>query len=238
MADTGVVDLGAGATESRGDRDWIRISGLAAAFGMAAWVVGVLLIPLDAKLDKGDQYLAMVVRSHAVRLYVAGLLAVLGAVLLAGFFTVLAGVIREKYAARLLRISLVGCVITQTMVAVGVAFALAAVHASRAGSAAGIVAFGWRGLWLTFSASALPTVLFTVPAVVGLRRAGLSPAWVSALGWLSAAAHILAVCTLGQAGAFAPDGIIAALVPLTTVLWVVSVALTLPARAAARPDAG
>jgi len=41
---------------------------------------------------------------------------------------------------------------------------------------------------------------------------------VTALGWLSAAAHLLAVFTLAQRGAFAPDGIVAALIPLTTVI--------------------
>jgi hypothetical protein len=34
--------------------------------------------------------------------------------------------------------------------------------------------------------------------------------------------------TLAQDGAFAPDGIIATLIPLTTVLWILSLAATLP----------
>ena len=95
-------------------------------------------------------------------------------------------------------------------------------------SDAGLVALGWRGLWLGFLASAVPTILFTVTGVLGLRQAGLSPSWVSALGWLSAAAHLLALFTLAQRGAFAPDGIIAALVPLTTVIWMLAQAATLP----------
>jgi hypothetical protein len=51
---------------------------------------------------------------------------------------------------------------------------------------------------------------------------------VYALGWLSAAAHLLAVFTLAQRSAFAPDGIIAALVPLTTVIWILAQAAALP----------
>ena len=87
--------------------------------------------------------------------------------------------------------SLAGCVITQTLVAVGASFALADVHAAAGNADAGLVALGWRGLWLTFLASAVPTILFTVTGVLGLRQARLSPLWVSALGWLSAAAHLL-----------------------------------------------
>ena len=61
-----------------------------------------------------------------------------------------------------------------------------------------------------------------------IGRAGLAPRWVSALGWLSAAAHLLATLTVAQDGAFAPDGIIATPTPLTTVLWILALAATLP----------
>ena len=65
----------------------------------------------------------------------------------------------------------------------------------------------------------------------------MSPPWVSALSWLSAAVHLLAILTLAQDGAFAPDGIIAALTPLTTVLWILALAATLPrSRLARRTD--
>lgn len=70
--------------------------------------------------------------------------------------------------------------------------------------------------------------MFTVTGVLGLRQAGLSPPWVSALGWLSAAAHVLAMFTLAQRGAFGPDGIIAGLVPLTTVICFLAQAAMLP----------
>jgi hypothetical protein len=126
------------------------------------------------------------------------------------------------------------------MVAVGAPFALADVHAAAGNADAGLVAFGWRGLWLTFLASAVPTIMFTVTGVLCLRQAGLSPPWVSALGWLSAAAHLLAMVTLAQRGAFAPDGIIAAPIPLTTVIWILAQAATLPGawRAATCPSPG
>lgn len=211
------------------DRAWVHWGVAAAVTAMVAWVAGVALIPLNAKLDKGDQHLAQVLRTHTGQLYAAALLAILGAVLLAGFFALLTRLVPEGYPGwGLLRVSLAGCVITQTMVAVGASFALAAVHTAAGNAAAGLVALGWRGLWLTFLASAIPTILFTVTGVLGLRQARLSPPWVSALGWLSAAAHLLVLFTLAQRGALAPDGIIAALVPLTTVIWILAVAATLP----------
>ena len=224
---TGSAVLGNGRLTA--DRAWVRWGVAGAATGMLAWVAGVALIPLDAKLEKGNQHLAQVLRAHTAQLYAAALLAVLGAVLLAGFFAVLTRLVPEgRPGWGLLRVSLAGCVITQTMVAVGACFGLAGMHAAAGGADAGLVALGWRGLWLTFLASAVPTILFTVTGVLGLRQAGLSPSWVSALGWLSVAAHVLAVFTLAQRGAFAPDGIIAALVPLTTVIWILAQAATLP----------
>ncbi len=48
-------------------------------------------------------------------------------------------------------------------------------------------------------AAAVPTIMFTVTGVLGLRQAGLSPPWVPALGWLPAAAHVLVLFTLGPA---------------------------------------
>jgi hypothetical protein len=211
------------------DRAWVRWGVTGAVTGMVAWVVGVALIPLNAKLDKGDQHLAQVLRTHTGQLYAAALLAILGAVLLAGFFAVLTRLVPEGYPGwGLLRVSLAGCVITQTMVAVGASFGLVGVHAAGGNAAGGLVVLGWRGLWLTFLASAIPTILFTVTGVLGLRQARLSPPWVAALGWVSAAAHLLVLFTLAQRGAFTPDGTIAALVPLTTVIWILALAATLP----------
>ena len=61
------------------DRGWVRWGMAAAATGMLAWVIAVALIPLDAKLDKGEQHLVQVLRAHTGQLYAAALLAVLGA---------------------------------------------------------------------------------------------------------------------------------------------------------------
>ena len=188
--------------------------------GMLAWVVGVALMPPDANLDKGEQHLAQVLRAHTGQLQAAALLAVLGAVLLVAFVAVLTGLVPEGYPGWvLLRGSLAGCVITQTIVALGACFALIAVHVAAGSTAAGPVILGWRALWLTFQASAAPAILFTVTAVLGLRRAGLFPPLVSALGWLSAAAHLLVLFSLAERGAFAPYGTIAGLVPLIAVIW-------------------
>jgi hypothetical protein len=221
------------------DRAWVRWGVAAAVTGMLAWVTGFALIPLDARLDKGEQHLVQVLRAHTGQGYAAGLLAVLGAVLLAAFFAVLTRLVPEGSPGwGLLRVSLVGCVITQTMVAVGASSALAGLHAAAGNAGAGLVALAWRGLWLTFLASAVPTIVFTVTGVLGLRQAGLSPPWVSALGWLSAAAHVLVLVALAQRGPFAADGIIAGLVPLTTVIWILALAATLPrSRRAAVPAA-
>src|SRR5690242_20486579 len=110
----------------------------AAVTGMLAWVLGVALIPLDAKLEKGEQHLVQVLRAHTGQFYAAALLAVPGAVLLVAFFAVLTRLVPEGYpGGGLLRVSLAGCVITQTLVAVGASFALADVHAAAGNADAG-----------------------------------------------------------------------------------------------------
>lgn len=211
------------------DRQLIRLGVAAAVSGMLAWMIGVALIPPQAKLEQGSQHLARVLQEHAISLYTAALLAVSGAALLAGFFAVLSCLVsRGRPGWAWLRVSLAGCVITQTLVAVGAGFALAGAHAAAANAPAGVVALAWRGVWLTFLVSAVPTIMFTATGVVGLHQARLSPPWVSALGWLSATAHLLVMFTLAQRGAFTPDGIIATLAPLTTVIWILALAATLP----------
>jgi hypothetical protein len=211
------------------DRAWVRWGVAAAVTGMLAWVAGVALIPPDAKLDKGEQHLVHVLRAHTGQLDAAALLAVLGAVLLVAFVAVLTRLVPEgNPGGGLLRVSLAGCVITVTMVATGASSGLAGLHAAAGNTSAGLAALGWRTLWLTFLASAVPTILWTVTGVLGLRQAGLSPPWVSGLGWLSAAAHVLVLFTLAQRGPFAVDGIIAGLVPLTAILWILALAATLP----------
>jgi hypothetical protein len=204
---------------------------------MLAWLAGFALIPPDAKLENGEQHLAGVLRAHTGQLYAAALLAVLGAVLLAAFFAVLTRLVPEGTPGwGLLRVSLAGCLITQTMVAIGASSGLAGLHAAAGNAGAGLIALGVRALWLTWLASAVPTIVFTATAVLGLRQARLSPPWVSALGWLSAAAHVLVLFTLAQRGPFAADGIIAGLVPLTTIIWILALAATLPrSRRAAIP---
>jgi hypothetical protein len=104
----------AGATAQDSDRlaagrAWARGGMAAAVTGMLAWLAGFALIPLDAKLDHGEQPLAQVLRAHTGQLYVAGLLAVLGAVLLAAFFAVLTRLVPEGNPGwGLLRVSLAG----------------------------------------------------------------------------------------------------------------------------------
>ena len=53
------------------DRAWVGWGVAAAATGMLAWVIGFALIPLDAKLDNGDQHLVQVLRAHMSQLYAA-----------------------------------------------------------------------------------------------------------------------------------------------------------------------
>src|SRR5258708_13071497 len=126
------------------DRMWIRWGVAAAVTGMLAWVVGVALIPLDAKLDKGARHLAQVLRAHAGQLYTAALLAVLGAVLLVGFFVVLTRLVPEGYpGGGLLRVSLAGCVITQTLAAAGASFALASGHPPAGNAWTGPATLPW-----------------------------------------------------------------------------------------------
>ena len=211
------------------DRSWVRYGVMAAVAGMACWVIGIVLIPLDAQLQNGEEQLADLLRTHSSRLYVAAGLAAVGGVLLVAYLVALTQVVPAgERGGGLLRLSLAGCVVTQTLVACGAAFAFTAVHASVANVDPALVALAWRGLWLAFLVSAVPTVLFTAAAVLGLRRAGLSLGWVSGLGWFSAGAHVLVMSTLAQRGLLAPDGPIGGIAPLTTVLWVLASAMTLP----------
>jgi hypothetical protein len=201
---------------------------------MLSWVVAVALIPLDAKLENGDQGLTFTLASLATQLYVAALLAVLGGVLLVAFFGVLTRLVPQGEPGwGLLRIALAGCVVTQTMVAIGGSFALVGIHSAVAGASPALVAFAWRGVWLTFLASAIPTILFTITGILGMAAAGLIARWLAVIGWISAAAHVLVMFTVAQSGAFAPDGIVGALAPVTTVVWIVAVAVLLPGRLAA-----
>jgi hypothetical protein len=128
------------------DRAWAGWGVAAAVTGMLAWVISVPLTPLDAKLDKGEQHLVQVLRAHTGQLYAAGLLAVLGAVLLAAFFVVLTRLVPEGSPGwGLLGVSLAGCVITQTMVAIGAPFGLAGLCAAAGNAGAGLAARGWPG---------------------------------------------------------------------------------------------
>ena len=218
-----------GADSAAAERKLVHLGVAAAVTGMLCWITGIVLIPPAAKLDEGDAHLAEVLRAHSAQLYAAATLAVLGAVLLATFFCVLSCLVDRGWPGwAWLRVSLAACVITQTMVAVGASFRLAGVYAAAGDASPAVIAVGQRGLSLTFLASAPPTIMFTVAAVLGLRQARLSPPWVSALGWLSAAAHLLAMFALAQRGALAPDGIIATFTPLTTVIWILALAAALP----------
>ena len=209
-------------------RRWARWGVWSAVLGMVSWVVAVALIPLDAKAENGDRGIADTLASTPGRLYLAAMLAVVGGVLLVGFFAVLTRLVPEgEKGWGLLRVSLAGCVVTQTMVAVGAAFALVGIHSAAGGASPALVAFAWRGLWLTFTASAVPTVLFTVTGVLGVADAGLAPQWACVIGWVSAAAHVVVAFTFAQSGPFAPDGLVAALTPVTTVVWILGTAVGL-----------
>jgi hypothetical protein len=118
---SGLAPPGTGSRDT--DRAWVRWAVAAAVTGMLSWVAGAALIPLDAKLDKGNQHLAQVLRAHLAQGYAAALLAVLGAVLLAGFFAVLTRLVPQGHPGwGLLRVCMAGCVITQTLVAAGPLF--------------------------------------------------------------------------------------------------------------------
>jgi hypothetical protein len=209
-------------------RRWARIGTGAAVAGMAAWVFTLLLTPLDAHLENGDRALAAALAgSSPASQYLSALLGVVGAVLLVVFFVALVQLVpRGDRGAGLLRVALATCLATQTMVMVGASYLLVAVHSMVGGAGPELVAYAWRELWLVFLASGVPTIAFTVSGVLGMEAAGLAPRWVSVLGWVSAAAHVLVLFTLAQSGPFAADGIVAGLTPMTTVVWIVAASLT------------
>ena len=116
-------------------------------------------------LDQGDQHLVQVLRAHMGQLYAAALLA--------AFAAVLTRLVPEGSPGwGLLRVALAGCLITQAMVATGASSGLAGLHAAAGNAGAGLAALGWRGLWLTYLASAVPTIVFTVTGCWGCGRPG------------------------------------------------------------------
>lgn len=210
---------------------WARWGAAAGIVGALAFLLGTGLIPPAARLEAGPVELARVLANGGGRLYFAAFLAVAGAVLRVALFVALAQLVPQGHpGSGLLRLALAGCIFTQTLVAVGGIAALLGVNAAVTGMDPTFVAFCWRGLWLSFIASAVPTVLYTVSGVIGLARADLSPGWVSVLGWISAAAHVVVLFALDEKGAFALDGLVGMIVPVTTVLWVLAMCASLPGR--------
>ena len=53
------------------ERSWVRSGVVAALLGMACWIIGLALIPVDAQLQNGEEQLADLLRSDATRLYLA-----------------------------------------------------------------------------------------------------------------------------------------------------------------------
>src|SRR4029077_2212215 len=134
------------------ERSWVRSGVVAALLGMACWIIGLALIPVDAQLQNGEEQLADLLRSDATRLYLAAGLAALGAVLLVVFSVALTQVVPNGApGGGLLRLSLAGCLMTQTLVVCGTAFGFAGEHAAIAHADPALVALAWRGLWLSFS---------------------------------------------------------------------------------------
>lgn len=220
-----------GRRRADGDLEWARWGATAGVVGAVAFLVGTGLIPPAARLEAGPVELARVLADGGGRLYFAAFMAVAGAVLRVALFVALVQLAPPGApASGLLRLALAACVLTQTLVAVGGVAALVGVNAALAGMDPALVTFGWRALWLSFVASAVPTLLYTAAAVLGLQRAGLSPGWVSALGWISALAHLPVLFALDERGLSALDGLLGMIAPVTTVLWVLCLCVQLPGR--------
>jgi hypothetical protein len=214
-----------------GELAWARWGVAAGVVGAFAFLLGTGLIPPAARLEAGPVELARVLAESGSRLYFAAFLAVAGAVLRVALFVALAQLVPQGNAGSgLLRLAVAGCIVTQTLVAVGGVAALVGVNAALTGMDPAFVTFCWRALWLSFIASAVPTVLYTVSGVLGVARAGLSPGWVSVLGWISAAAHVVVLFALDEKGLFALDGLVGMVTPVTTVAWVLALCAMLPGR--------
>lgn len=213
------------------ERSWARWGGAAGALGVLAWLAGTAMIPPTARLASGAAELSGLLAAASSRLYVAALLAVAGGVLIVALFAALTQLAcAGRPGSGLLRVALAGCIITQTLVAVGGIAALLGINAASVGLNPDLVSFCWRALWMSFVASGVPTLLFTVTGVLGLARAGLAASWVTGLGWISAAAHVLVLFAMGEQGLFALDGPIGMLTPVTTDIWILTLCATLPKR--------
>lgn len=218
-------------TAGAGTLTWARWGAAAGALGVIAWLAGTGMIPPSARLGAGATQLASLLADGASRLYVAALLAVAGGVLIVTLFVVLTQLVPAgRPGSILLRVSVAGCIITQTLVAVGGIAALVGINAAAAGMEPDFVALCWRALWLSFVASAVPTLLFTVTAILGLARAGLSPGWVTLLGWISVVTHVLVLFAVRDQGLFALDGPVGMLSPVATDLWILTLCANLRGR--------
>lgn len=163
--------------------------------------------------------------------YVAALLAIAGGVLIVALFAALVQLVPAgRPGSGLLRVALAGCIITQTLVAVGGIATLLAVNVASIGLNPDLVSFCWGALWISFVASGVPKLLFTITGVLGIARAGLAASCVTGLGWISAAAHTLVLFAIGEQGLFALDGPIGMLTPVTTDIWILTVCATLSRR--------
>lgn len=210
---------------------WARWGAATGMLGVVAYLVGTGLIPPTARLEAGAIELARILAAMPGRLYFAAFMAIAGAILIVVLFVALTLLVPAgRPGSGLLRVSLATSIIAHTLVPVGGIVALVAVNAAASGMNPEFVLLCWRALWLSFVASAVPTVLYTATAVLGLARAGLAPGWISILGWIAAIAHAVALFAVRERGLFALDGLVGMLTPLTTDLWLLALCVTLPGR--------
>ncbi|MBO0872889.1 MAG: hypothetical protein J2P19_05805 [Pseudonocardia sp.] len=200
-----------------------RLAGGAAAgiVGMLAWVGGLAMMPTDAQLSDGDAAIAAMIATSGSRLLVAVQLGAVGAVLLLVLLVVLAWAVPTDAPGGLaLRVGLAAGVLTQAVVGTAAWSAAVGAYLAGAGGGAPLVAAAWAGLFVGFAVSAVPTVAMTAGVALGAHRARLAPPWVTALGLVSAVAHVLAATAFARVGPFALDGIVGLVAPLITAVWI------------------
>jgi hypothetical protein len=200
-----------------------RLAGGAVAgiLGMIAWVGGLAMMPTGARLSDGDAPTAAMIAASGRELLVAVQLGAAGAVLLLALLVVLAWAVPVDAPGGLaLRVGLAAGVLTQAVVGTAAWSAGTGAYLAGTGGGTALVTAAWAGLFVGFAVSAVPTVGMTVGVTVGAHRARLAPPWVTALGLVSALAHVLAATAFARVGPFALDGIVGLVAPLTTAVWI------------------
>jgi hypothetical protein len=202
------------------------LTGATGLIAMLAWLIaypiGLGLPGVDAPSDQ----ITLFAWNHPSVLDAFAVLIAIGATLVVVFLVGLHQVLRDEQPSNVFAsIGLVGGVVAQTLVMVGVVFAAAEGFLpwlSPDGIARSTVL-----LFLCFAISAWPTILATTAFGLALMQSTHLPRIAAWLAFATAAVHLGGGLSLAWSGPFSPSGPIAESAPALFMLWVFVVSVGL-----------